>query len=105
MSRRDQRGDAPGDRPGLAGARAGQHTHRTTRGQHRLALLVVELVEVRARGATSLLTCAGPTSLLACAAATDMGYIMAGRTDIAGTVSRVAEVWAFLPGSDTLNAL
>ena len=69
MSRRHQVCDAPGDRPGLAGARTGKHAHRTTRGQHRLALLVIELIEMRGRS----------SSLLACAAAsTDMGYIMAG---------------------------
>ena len=56
LSRRDvpgrhEVGDAAGDGAGLAGARAGQHAHRTPRGQDGLALLVVEVVDDgRARG-------------------------------------------------------
>ena len=47
---RHQVGDAPGDGPGLAGPRARQHAHRAAGGEHRLALLVVEIVDERERG-------------------------------------------------------
>ena len=42
---RHQVGDAAGDRAGLAGPGAGQHAHRPAGGEHRLALLVVEVVD------------------------------------------------------------
>ena len=42
---RHQVGDAAGDRAGLARPGAGQHAHRPAGGQHRLALLVVEVVD------------------------------------------------------------
>jgi hypothetical protein len=45
MSGRYEVGDAAGDGAGLAGAGAGQHAHRPTRGEDGLALFVVEVVD------------------------------------------------------------
>ena len=45
MSARDEVGDAPGDGAGLAGARAGQHADRATRGEHGFALFLIEVVD------------------------------------------------------------
>ena len=39
----DELGDAVGDGAGLTGSRPGQHADRPARGQHRLALLVIEV--------------------------------------------------------------
>ena len=66
--------DATGDGPGFSGPGTGQHAHRTARGQHRLALLVVKLIEMRARGVRFAPRVRGVTG---------MASIMAGHTDIA----------------------